>query len=154
MSVFSRITPKLWAWIHFKVALGIVLPILILIGSRGGSAADDSDGDGLLTSFIVLWWVVASLVGAVVSIAGIFMGAHPRTARRGIAIELSGLYFLLSGPIVAVLVFMYLVFLLGQPQWLASMGLSYAVGAAVIARITMIVPLYHRALTDPETTGG
>lgn len=125
-----------WGWIHFKFALGIVWPVLILAAVLDGGIRGQHVSLGMLAT-----WFGLCMIGALFSIAGIVMQAQASAATmvRGLALELAGIIFMFTGPFL--LLVLYTVFAMqGREPRFVVIGLCYALCAAMVARWMEVFP--------------
>ena len=127
------------AWIHFKLALGIFWPVMILITPM------PQVDDGSLDQWVVFFWAWLTISGALVSIVGICIARWKRLG-VGTGLELTGLSFMFGGPFVAFVVYLYLS-LQGDSPRITGAVLAYSLCAAMLARISIIYPRWRRART-------
>lgn len=128
-SVLSRLTGTDWAFLHFKLALCLVW----VLSMRANQVFTDTLGP-LLTYA----WVAMSFVGLIVSATGLIMSAQDYwTRRRGVHVEMVGLWIMLAAPLVYLCVNLGLWASTGEPRWVPS-AYSYVLCAALAARMIMV----------------
>lgn len=83
-----------WTWAVFKVILGFGWTHAMLFVTPESLRSALSEG-------AVAWWTVGTMLGAIVSLAGMVltMAAAPCRARLGLAIEIVGIVLLAGGPL-------------------------------------------------------
>lgn len=125
----GHLTRTDWAFLHAKVALCFLLMIPLV---QLASVKDN------LTQAFVLAWFLVTLVGFWVSAVGLVMSAQKyQTRRNGFAVEMSGLWLIMSGPLVFILFQIGLWVDTGQ-QRLVSIALCYVIASFLAARMVMI----------------
>ncbi|MFF1382763.1 hypothetical protein ACFVWT_04275 [Arthrobacter sp. NPDC058288] len=125
----GRLTRTDWAFLHFKAALGFLLMIPLV---QLNSVRDNTN-----QVFITIWFGV-TLLGFCVSAIGIVMSAQKyETRRNGFRWEMAGLWLLLSGPLVFILLQAGLWITTGQ-QRIVTIALCYVIAAAILARMVMV----------------
>ncbi len=118
---FRRVPLSSWAWVHFKLVLGVVYPVLAVFNNPLGV------GD-FISHPLLLVWLGCINFGAVASIVGIVLSAQ--TGRKGVigvSVELIGLIFLFLGPLMITVTYLF-------DGKLTSAALAWAIGSAVMAR--------------------
>lgn len=140
MRILKRLRPDHWAWLHAKAAL-IAWAVLFFIYTPEKLS-------------LALGWLLATGVSAVViigvgvSVVGLFMSLSNYTtdARRGVNIELAGLWVALSGPFAYCATQGYLAFGPEGDQRIALVAFAYAMCAFMIVRI-VIVSMHRKRVT-------
>jgi hypothetical protein len=124
-----RLTATDLAFLHFKAALGFMLFVPIFQSSSLKNQ----------TTALFLWiWLAVTIIGLLVSVVGLVMGAQlDDMRRRGIRVEMTGLSLLLAGPLVFMAVQLGLFVTGGRSSGLAVM-FPYVVIAALLARMVMV----------------
>lgn len=125
----SRLTRSDWAFLHAKMALGFLLmiPLVQLNSVR----------DNLTQLFVAIWFGV-TLIGFWVSAVGLVMSAQKHDTRRhGFRVEMTGLWLLLAGPVVFILMQAGVWITTGQ-QRLVTIALCYVIAAFILARMVMV----------------
>lgn len=124
-----RLTKTDIAYLHFKLALGIMLYIPLL-----QSPSLQAQTSGI---FLTIWAAVTGC-GLLVSLCGLVLGAQDGESRKvGIGIELAGLTLLMGGPAAFMAVQVGLLFTGGRTSGLAVM-FPYVICAALVCRIVMV----------------
>lgn len=137
------------AYLHFKLALGIMLFLPLL---------QNPTLQQQTTGLFLLAWVIVTGVGLVVSVFGLVLGAQDDDVRRaGVLIELVGLTLLMAGPLVFLAVQLGLWITTGQTRALAVM-FPYVICAALLCRMIMVhnlmKPVVYRIRgLDPDGLG-
>lgn len=117
------------AYLHFKIALGVMLYLPIL---QSPSLQNQTNGIFLMV------WVVVTGAGLLVSLTGLLLGAQDGQPRRlGIALELAGLTLLMAGPGVFMAVQIGIMATGGRTSGLAIM-FPYVILAALACRMVMV----------------
>lgn len=125
-----RLTRVDIAYLHFKLALGIMLYIPLL-----QSPSLQAQTNGLFLTI----WVAVTAVGLLVSLAGLVLGAQEGEPRRvGVAIELAGLTLLMAGPSVFMAVQIALLFVPGARVSGLAIMFPYVICAALVCRMVMV----------------
>lgn len=140
-----RITPINWGWIHFKFAVGILLPALavttrVVAGNTGNT----------ISTWTIYAWFGLCIIGALLCIAGVVLRSQldARLITRGTALELTGLIFMFSGP--ALLLVLYSVLAAqGTVRSLTVLGICYALCAAMVTRWMEVFPKKNPWRRDP-----
>lgn len=119
-----------WAWLHFKVALGLMLVIPM---------ASSSTLQQSTTWVFLLVWVIFIAIGTAASAIGLFLGNQfdVDQKRRGYRFEMTGLILMLAGPLVFMLVQIGLLVESGGNKGLA-ISFPYVIIAALIARMALL----------------
>lgn len=124
-----RLTRVDLAFLHFKVALGIMLMLPL---SQLGSVQYATSAP-----FIVAWLVV-TWVGFSVSVVGLVLSAQRHETRRtGFRVEMTGLGLMLAGPLGFIGVMAGIWIDTGQDKGTA-IALCYVIASAILARMVMI----------------
>lgn len=131
--LLRRVRARTWAWLHFKLALGIgwTHAMLFVTPASISEAADRT---------AVLLWLIPTFAGAVVSIVGMFgeYSLDARMKQAATSVELFGLALFAGGPFQYLLVQVSL----WPEQFDARYALAwfaYAMVAAIAARIVSVV---------------
>lgn len=132
-----RMTPRHWAWLHFKLALGLGWGTAILF------VAPPTIKDKLNEDTIQIW-ALGTIVGAVICIIGIFMtvARDERWKIWGLGVEGIGIILLGGGPLQY---FLLQVGYLFDGEFASRYQLTwfaYAMLAAIIVRLVIIVPQF------------
>lgn len=140
---FRRLTPNAYSWIHFKLA---ILVWAVLLFNFTPNAVSSALGTVSIVAAIV------SIFGIVMAITGLVMSVQPgKTGVLGLTIEYSGLYFATAVPVTYLIVQIYLASTLPNgDQRIALCALSYAVCAALAARIRMVYRRRKRLMVPIE----
>jgi phosphotransferase system glucose/maltose/N-acetylglucosamine-specific IIC component len=121
------VDPRDWGWIHFKAAIGILVPLLIFL-SPPSSVASQRLAPGLVRVLVLLIFV-----GAILSIIGMLLrGTQTQPMIVGYSIEIVGLIFLFTGPFLLCIGYTYNAWQQGTTY--TGAGLCYAIAAALLAR--------------------
>lgn len=133
----GRMTARHWAWLHFKVALGLGWGSAILFSPPPSISA-------VIQADTLQVWAIGTILGALVCIVGIFMtlSYSERWKIRGLSVEIVGLILMGGGP------FQYFLLQVGflidgdfinryQLTWFA-----YSMLAAIIVRGVILVPQF------------
>lgn len=137
MNGLHRLTVRHWGWLIFKVILGVLWPISVLVTSPP-------------TLVHSLGWIVGliaitTLTGGLTSIVGLIMSAQTGAkAVIGLTIELVGLHLFIIGPFTDATTLLLLCFTgwHGTPgyQLMPSMLFALAMVSAIINRILIVAP--------------
>lgn len=128
-SALSRLTRTDLAFLHFKAALALLLMIPLV---QLNSVRDTTN-----QIFIGAWFAV-TLLGFWISAVGIVLSAQDgKTRRTGFRVEMTGLWLLLSGPLVFALIQCGIWWNTGQ-QRIVTIALCYVIASAILARMVMI----------------
>lgn len=140
-----RITPINWGWIHFKFAVGILLPGLAILSQLGRP-----DRGGSVSAWTIYAWFGLCIIGAVLCITGVVLRSQldPKLITRGTALELAGLIFMFSGPFLLLVLYSYLT-AAGTVRGLAAVGICYALCAAMVTRWMEVFPKKNPWRRDP-----
>jgi hypothetical protein len=121
------VDPRDWGWIHFKAAIGILVPVLIFLSPPAPVTAQRLDGN------LVRVLVILIFVGSILSIIGMLLrGTQTQPMIVGYSIEIVGLIFLFTGPFLLCIGYTYNSWAQGTTYTAA--GLCYAIAAALVAR--------------------
>ena len=125
-----KLPPAEWAWLHFKIALGLMLVIPM--------AASPTITQNTTYVFLLIW-VIFIGIGTLFSAAGLFLGNQYDVdqKRRGYRFEMTGLILMLAGPLVFMLVQFGLWVESGGNKLLA-ITFPYVIIAALVARMAML----------------
>lgn len=147
LRALGRVPGKSWAWIHFKIVVGMLMPAAVLeqtpLGIEGQPWA------------LIVAWMTLTATGGVLSVAGIIMSEQPvgRTRTLGVSVELTGLIFMFSGPFLMFVAYVYDAFTPNQSDpRLVAITFLWGLSAAMVARIATVLPRYRREAHD--TTKG
>lgn len=121
------IDPRDWGWIHFKFAIGLLVPWLAFVSAPAPVSNRNLDG-GLVRILLLLM-----LTGAALSILGMLLrGTQVQPLIVGYSIEIVGLIFLFTGPFMLSIGYTYNSWTNGTT--FTAAGLCYAIAAALLAR--------------------
>ena len=125
-----KLPPAEWAWLHFKIALGLMLVIPM--------AASPTITQNTTYVFLLIW-VIFIGIGTLFSAAGLFLGNQYDVdqKRRGYKFEMTGLILMMAGPLVFMLVQFGLWVESGGNKLLA-IAFPYVIIAALVARMAML----------------
>lgn len=132
----QRLTPVHWAYIHFKLAIGVAWPIALWVFTP--AVVNDA-----LQRTIISAMSGVTIVGGIMSVVGLVMTAQRGKVRTiGVSIELAGIALLSSGPLAYFLTQATLA--LDNTDRVALAFFSYAMLAALICRLVMLLPWFIR----------
>jgi hypothetical protein len=132
----KRLTPVHWAYIHFKLAIGIAWPIALWAFTP--AVVNDA-----LQRTIVSSMAGTTILGGLMSVVGLVMTAQRGKVRTiGVSIELAGIALLSSGPLAYFLTQATLA--LENTERIALAFFCYAMLAALICRLVMLLPWFIR----------
>lgn len=135
-----RLTLRDWGWINFKIALGVLFPLFVLVSPPSALNAT--------FSVVVYAWLATTFIGGLTSTTGIIMSAQPgRVGVIGLTVELAGLIFMFAGPFLLLVVYLAL-WLARVEVRMTAVGLTWSLCAALLARAAIIVPVYVREAHD------
>ncbi len=141
IKVFRNMRARDWGWLHFKFAMA-VWALLTL------AAQPESINTAVANALVIVWFGL-TMTGGVLSMVGIVMAAQPgRCSVIGISIELVGLILLFVGPFLFLVLFVARGMMADDWKW-SGIGLTYALSAAMLARVIMVLPRYLREAHDP-----
>lgn len=134
-----RLTIQDWVWLHFKVALMVWAAVLwrftpVKVGDAIGS--------------LIVAVSVVTLLGGLISVAGLIRSAWSRTAAvRWLGVELAGLTLMSVGPgaYFAVQVWLAATLADGEQRY-ALCVLAYVLCAAMLARVVIVRRRRRRTL--------
>ena len=137
---FNKLRPDQKAWLHAKVALLLWGTLFLFFTPTKIETA---------LGFLAFLVALSIIIGTVTSIIGLYISISQNvdTARRGVNIELAGLYVLLSGPLAYTLTSAFLIFGPEGDQRLPVTALAYAICAFIWIRITLV--RIHRKRMNP-----
>lgn len=139
----KRLTPVHWAYIHFKLAIGLAWPIALF------NFTPEVVNDALQRSIISAMAGV-TITGGMMSIVGLVMTAQRGNIRTiGISIELAGIALLSSGPLAYFLTQSTLA--ITDPERVALAVFCYAMLAALVCRVVMLLPWFIRTAHAEDT---
>lgn len=134
---------QFWAWVNFKAAVGFVLPLSVLLNMPDAL-------NGRLGPALLLWWAGLTIGGTVISLSGLTMfmhrHRHPKAGTIGLSVELAGLAFMLAGPLVLLLAYVWLA-VTDSPRWVA-IGFLWGLCATILVRFTQVYPRYRAEASD------
>lgn len=132
-----RITPRHWAWIHFKLALGLGWGTAVLFVTAPSIRETISEQS-------IQLWSIGTVIGGLISIVGIVVtvSRNEMWQIRGLGAETIGLVLLAGGPFQYLLIQVaYLVN--GQfDQRYQLAWFAYSMLAAIIVRMVIIIPQF------------
>lgn len=119
-----------WAWLHFKVALGLMLVIPM---------ASSPTITQNTTYVFLLIWVIFIAIGTLFSAVGLFLGNQRDVDRKGAGykFEMTGLILMMAGPLVFMLVQIGLLVESGGSRAL-GITFPYVIIAALVARMALL----------------
>lgn len=139
LGLLKRLTLRHWGLIHFKFALGVMWVGAMLLFTPAALGA-------ALQQPLIGIWTTATLIGGIISIAGIILSVSVDAKSRvnAVWIELLGLVLLAVGPFTYMLA-----------QWgieatnftgdrIALGFFAYAMLAAILSRVAVVLPRFHR----------
>lgn len=139
----KRLTPVHWAYIHFKLAIGLAWPTALFLFTP--AVVNDA-----LQRSIISAMAGVTIVGGLMSIVGLVMTAQRGNVRTiGISIELAGIALLSSGPLAYFLTQSTLAF--DDQDRVALAVFCYAMLAALICRVVMLLPWFIRTAQAEDT---
>lgn len=117
-----------WAWMHFKAAIGILLPLMCWINPPVATRT------GLVGTPVMHAILIMLLVGGLISIVGMLARAtRVRPLIVGYAIEMCGLIPLIAGPTLMAVIYAVSAYT-GGASSLVGFAFCYALSAALFAR--------------------
>jgi nitrogen fixation/metabolism regulation signal transduction histidine kinase len=117
------------AWLHFKVALAVLLFIPLLASPTMQNST---------TGVFLTAWVVVSVIGTLLSTIGLLLGAQRDGVRRaGIRLEMAGLCLLIVGPAAFMMILLGLMVDGGTNRWTGIM-FCYVICAALVSRMVTV----------------
>jgi hypothetical protein len=132
MKYLKHLTLVHWSWLHAKVALGAWAVLLYIYTPERVDLALGWALIGCVT--------LVTLIGAVVSVVGLIMSVQPgRITLAGLAVELSGLYFMLFGGAIPYLITQFSLAGKGPgTDRIALTAFAYAMCAFLVCRIALV----------------
>ena len=129
--VLAHLTPVDWWFVSAKVALGIMWPAFYF-------SSDPIRPQW--TGGMFLWlWCAFTVVGFIVSLAGLVLAAQPRRFRfSGRQIEIAGIWLLLCAPVCYAIMQAALLVERGNLVHGAHIGLSWAIFSFLGARALIV----------------
>lgn len=144
LHALKRLTPTHVAYIHFKLALGVVWPATLW-------ALTPSVVNDVLQRAILSTMCGVTIIGGTMSIIGLVMTAQRGKVRTiGVSIELAGITLLCSGPLAYFLTQATLA--IGDTERAALAVFAYSMLAALLCRLVMLLPWFIRE-AQPEGKG-
>lgn len=138
----KRLTPIHWAYLHFKLAIGVAWPATLW------AVTPTVLHDALKMQMVGLM-CLTTLLGALLSIVGLVMTAQRGRVRTiGVSVELAGIALLSSGPLAYFLSQTTLAFSGNGHERAALAVFSYAMLAAIVCRLIMLIPWFIREGRD------
>jgi hypothetical protein len=118
-----------WAWIHFKVSIGILCPLMAWLNPPAVTRT------GLVSAWVMNMILIMLLVGGLLSIVGLLLrGTRIRPLIVGYAFEMAGLIPLIAGPSLLALTYVVSSMTGAGPSSLVGFAFCYSLAAALIAR--------------------
>lgn len=132
-----------WGWLLFKLTLGIGWSLSMMLVTPPSIAENVSR-----TSLSI--WTISTLVGALLSIVGMFMAASgkERRALRGLSVECVGIVLFAGGPVQYL--FLQLGFITTEPA--NRIALAFFAAAMIVAigiRGMQVGRAFYREATSP-----
>jgi hypothetical protein len=143
--VFSRLTPRHWGWIIFKLLVGVAWPLALIFTTPTTVLAT--------VGWVIFLIALTALGGGLLSVIGIVMSAQRGAAGViGLSVELAGLCLFIVGPICYAIINLALT-VTGYHnfhgyQFLPSAVFSTAMVSAIVNRILIVAPLRSREAHD------
>lgn len=129
-----------WGWIHFKIAIGILVPLLAFISAPAPVTMRTLDAG------IVRILISVMAAGAILCILGILLRAtRVQPLIVGYSVEIAGLVFLFTGPFFLSIGYAYMAFSNGTTY--VAAGFCYALSAAMMARF---IDVYFHTLESKQ----
>lgn len=142
MSYLKRLTPRHWAWLHFKIMLGVFWAVLMFVYTPYG--IENALGRGLVTG-----WLLVTIIGCLTSVVGLVMTVGDGKVHvLGVSVELVGLILFSVGPVIYFFTQLALLFNGDIRDRLALVVLAYAMCSVFIYRFVVIVPRYRQEARD------
>lgn len=135
MKLIKRIRAKQWAWLHFKIALGLFWASAMFF------VTPTTLKEGLPDTNILVW-TIGTMIGMVISVVGMFL-SMTRTRRLqliGLTVEFVGLALFIGGPVQYLSIQISQLGINFQDRFALSC-FAYAMVAAVLVRIVEVVTL-------------
>lgn len=145
--VISRLRLRDWAWLHYKLIVGVAWPVALLLFPPTGPALALGPAFALV-AFVTIGGSLVSMTGLVAS------RQRGGIAVVGLTIEVVGILFMLAG---VVAYWLTQVALLGGPDGKNRIALAffaYGMGAAIVARLVIVLTDRHDAATRPSLRVG
>ena len=132
MQTLKKLRPDHWAWLHAKAALLVWAALFFEF-----TPTKVADALQFLLATLIS---VVTFVGIGTSVFGLFTSTSNiiRKARRGLNIELAGLWVAISGPIAYMVTQIFLVFGEDGDQRIALTAFAYALCALMAVRIVIV----------------
>jgi glucose uptake protein GlcU len=133
VKLIRRLAPHQWAWLHFKLAVGLGWGHAILFVTP--QIITDTT-----TESSIRVWAYGTIIGAIVSIVGLFMSTSSNRKRkaRGTHIEVVGVVLFAGGPLQYFI--LQVTFLPGDFEGrYALMWFAYGMLSACITRIVILL---------------
>lgn len=128
-STLSGLTRTDWAYVHFKLSLGLLWIIPL---TQSAYLQNKTAG------WFILMWGALTTVGFLISVTGLVMSAQKfQTRRNGFRVEMTGLCLMMAAPLVYGLIQVGLVLSSGENRAIA-IAFAYIICAALIPRMVMI----------------
>jgi uncharacterized membrane protein len=132
-----------WFWLNFKTGMFLFVASVLIFPTPTTDT---------LSQIVVYVWCFAGMLGAVISIAGIILGAQPHdwAHKYGVTAEVGGLILLGLGPLIYWILQSLIVIAHGTnwDQRFGVLWLSYAMTAVVAARLIDLLPRFKREIAD------
>lgn len=131
------------AWVHFKLSLAVWALVFILVPPTTTINVVNN-----------VAWLVVCLIGALTSTAGLILGFWSKWRSASIFVELTGMALMIVGPFVY---FTTQVSLINSgdaevfQQRFALAFFAWAMIAAILARLSEVIPRFHRKNTRGRT---
>lgn len=144
MQVLKKLTLSQWAWVHFKLSLGVGWAFFMAFWPPTGVVKT-------LDQPLITVWMSLTLMGAVVSLIGYVMtqaGAGKVSGVLGVSVELTGLSFFVVGPLIYFFTQSYLALNGGWDDRVALAAFAYAMCAVLAYRFVVVVLRFRREKHD------
>lgn len=144
MKYLKRLKSRHWAWIHFKVATGVLWPLYMILTPPELLA-------GVVSPAIMTLCMVVSIIGTLASVVGYFFSQQlGKLGVIGVSIELSGLTLAVIGPGAYLLTRVYMLFLPEYGGLSSGLLFAYALCAVYLYRFIILIPRFRFEAQDPS----
>lgn len=142
---FGRLNLQHWAWINFKLSLGVAWAFAML------SSTPDTIVSALSPE-VIPFWTVPTIIGSLISVVGMLMYAQPpsRVKTIGVSIEFAGLCFFAIGPLVYFITRIALASTTPDNQGVPLMIFAYSMLSVILFRFIVVVPRVWFEAHDPR----
>lgn len=142
MQVLKKLTLRNWAWVHFKLSLGVVWALTMAIWPPAGVVRT-------LEQPLISVWMILTIVGVLTSLVGYVMTqTGGKAGVVGVSVELSGLSFFAVGPLIYFFTQLALALTGAWDERIALAAFSYAMCSVLAYRFVVVILRFRREAHD------